>query len=1402
MKSSIDNVISAVDILIRKIIEMGIGNIMNVSQVNFSNLFTNGISDLNFLDYKINQDYLENQPFLLESGKIDNLKCELNKKDKRIIVIVSKVELCFFMNDDIYSKQKVKTEKTTPKSNGFFEKIQKSLIDNILNNYHLELQVRDICVKIRPCQFQVLAANEWFSIEIPKFSVIKPPIIQKGSVSSLKKEYKIIMGLDNPEIYLNCQTLTGNFVESLEDVEYFTKSQCFLAVKGTITTEITLMFNEEVITMKTSLNVPLILIVCFPNLIPFSLCFLARIQNFLNSMIINEELHDDSTGGKTEINISQLMNVNIEKMLVDSINQISESVKEKTVDGIHEVMASEIKNTFVYNSKLSEVLITFHKIIIAFYNPDEFSKSSNVNTSTEEKVERIKIETSEMEDNFVFFALNTNYQLLIEKLLIHHSSDGTTKSKIDNLMARKFFFPENSKYQANLSSHKVLNASMMNASMIFHSIVDNPFIFTNLFDISNFSNENEKSTEVINENVLTSIYENQIKTDFKRKGSENSSIVDAKSSPLVYPIYFGIKNKLIHLETEVIKVNLEPCLDFISIFTSTVEKALIWHDKIFALQVLPPAKLENLYCIYYKNLDALISKNLMKNLTETSNRLKKKVNLTFCGSFTFQLKNKLIQVFQKSFDEKSIMQISNLKFSSQNLKPAKSKFAIIEEVTFFENVKAGQISFFGQNYVNGSSNSLIEIVVHSLQMNETQFSKNLDFDNFFSRIKVFFPIFEQIKKSMMNSLQYLLKLDNFYEVFEQKKQFNVLAQKIVDLLIPSQKLCDVLSVELFKVNVTISDNNSAFLTKINQDLKSETQIFKQMSYFQESLKFLFNEINQVKLIDMQLERARFDIKNEEELIFSMEKALINFFPSFENLGQIKVKKMSGLFSESSTKISIGDITCAIRPVKKGMKYLSMYLEEVLMTQIVKFAENWDKIFQNENILSKNTLLTNNESDVLKDDKKYNVIVQINTSEVNITNLLHGIKLKTDNIRLENDKLEISQVVLYNFYDSDSSAFSASIIINSIFRENNDVVIKEVNFEITKEIIFIMIEFYEKILSNSKILFSSFEKIKKEISEKTTLIEQKMSNSINDKSLLQSNVQKEKFIQGFLVLEDNQEIFDGFNKCFKKDKHFISSLDFFKKKCQETLKTTSSQTRFDMNFFVKLIMVKFDDPDLKSFFIFKLQNFFLQSSADVLIVILDQIRVDLEKEDNRGKILENTEKDFYLKFYLESQKNRELNIYVKPSNLCVFGDQKVWDLVDMKIKDLLNWFNNNDSEEEKSYPKDNLMAENEEVVLNEGLIESWTLELKFDFMINALNIPMLANSTETIFKPRVLLSDFVEQISKNMNMSISSFYKSLSAGQFLKIMSFVFARVFRFVFVKKNFRRVNRTIFKLLQRKKS
>ena len=139
------------------------------------------------------------------------------------------------------------------------------------------------------------------------------------------------------------------------------------------------------------------------------------------------------------------------------------------------------------------------------------------------------------------------------------------------------------------------------------------------------------------------------------------------------------------------------------------------------------------------------------------------------------------------------------------------------------------------------------------------------------------------------------------------------------------------------------------------------------------------------------------------------------------------------------------------------------------------------------------------------------------------------------------------------------------------------------------------------------------------------------------------------------------------------------------------------------------------------------------------------------------------------------------------------------MIELKTKQFLNWFNHS-TEEEKTTALGK--ETEEEVLVNEGHIDAWKFGVKFLEMANTMWLEMRSCDSNLIPKQRVLISDFCELLLDNATASVRHFCKSLRTFDLIRLVFLLFKNVFRFVFVRKNFKRVNRALYRVIKRRPS
>jgi hypothetical protein len=594
------------------------------------------------------------------------------------------------------------------------------------------------------------------------------------------------------------------------------------------------------------------------------------------------------------------------------------------------------------------------------------------------------------------------------------------------------------------------------------------------------------------------------------------------------------------------------------------------------------------------------------------------------------------------------------------------------------------------------------------------------------------------------------------------------------------------------ISVDLQDTNCFVLDHINGENKKELDMMKNLGFLGPDSMLSKEPLKTLKLLELPSTRLRLTFSDEFETFEATCDGLeVLVLPGQHPLAHLKVSGIKTVSNQAESEGSVESVWVSAKPIRNTLADFLIYLDHFLEKSVLRV---WEKSQMIQNALKRVQIESPRTVSVPKthESSSNGSVFLIKKFDLVLSDLINKISAKISGFRSENGVTKISEVIVVDSYETETILTNPLIKTTQIHFVNNNLNLSEMSVDLTEVSLSRVSTLADNIVENTKMFSPTLERMSKQMAQLT----RRYARDPSQVSVSQSHQRKQSsYTDGFVHLEDKSLTFAAFNATFKKDAFGNRSFEYLLEQTTAWKEKQELKPTIKYSFYVDSVHVRMRDEESDLDLILKLRTLFCHYTPDFMMFLLDSIQIDLEKTQSLSSLVKNSERDFAIKFYLEFAESNRINFYFRPSSFSLNSDARFADFVDQKIRKFLGWFANSEAAPDTAVNNSDgsldVVGDEENVFVNEGLVEEFRLVVKLDSMSDKLTFRMRESNSNSIPKKDILMSEFCELIVMNINRSFTEFIRELAFVNKAKLIARLFEHIFRFIFIKKNFKRVNR-----------
>ena len=1338
---------SFVNPAINQIFTYFLGDYIDMSSFGAQNVTLGGVRDLSLDVKKLNDRFLANFFFKLERVKIGEVKIAFKVMAKELKVTINDLDVWLYTNEDVHSGDSMNADVSNniDKNKGNEDK-QK---DIPLSGFKIFIEVKNIKIKLRPCRPTVSA--ELLELSLDYLNLIKDQ--SKPSKDQSDKDTILIIETTFRNLTGCLLTPRAHSLGNSEEFDrtLFAKTDPEFKIKANIK----LGMDDIIVKSKVEINeVKLILNYAVIRVFTF---FYQKLSIFPYTNVFEGDIKQkfkDLLSGNGVKPVGEKLKQNLEKRIEDFTNSINDSA-----DIDMSMQINDIEKSAPLHEKHLRTNIKFkiNKINLAVYNSNEFDDSHMV------------IQDELLEGTFLNLFPYSNIQLVLDHVVIEKLADDM-KFLLGSVVCKEFEIDERSFIKPEV------NSSLNNSSVMMHSLADNPYKSYTLFSLTKtnmIDNVNAKDESISHfDNILEDsdimmTHRKDSLVEITPKTNQVSDKAENNSEQLAFGLLY--KSNYVQANFEHIKIEANQLLDAVTKILNAFNNNLKAYFVKYKKPVNSPdfQQIENEY--YYSNYSQYVNNNKVAILSQMVEELAHSKQLVLDIPIKVFIGFNSIAVSGDLKVCPVLLSLQNLYISNKNLKSnANCVFLKVERMEIMNFIVLTELDLVSTKYhpnelandwelrinrvypTDYNSRTQLWDLVHAISEYEDRFSKS------FSKIGQLIDLIDL----------YSPKLANLFEYLDLKMEMNACINRMISKLIPQYIVFNMLSFDIQNITIDIIDDSESSMRIINGVLKEINENLRKFNILAESGDFSESKYDKFKLLNIDCRFLKGMLKIDEGLqTFNVETLRIRLFEFLkkndnEYMFESLINNLSVDMKYDIPTITSESIEGKARISKKRCHILVDYILDALMKKLPKKK------------------ITNQSDEIQQNMPKYRVIVQ--NVDFSVFDFFFSLNLTMGKFDADSDaNLQIERLILNKVTNFSERTKTQMLAVDDLnLSEGRTVSINAIDGCLKLHYIKSISDF----VTNLKdMIDATINKVASRYDLTKSTENEDFKSFIRTSCLQksQSYFQPEK-------VNSLWETFHSFNETMNK--HVIKTTS----ECVDQLHKFNTKNKLyaGMSTILSIgtISLKFIDEITSDKFYINTGMLLIVPANFFNVYILEKYEISIENQSKKTLIALNSQKDFAIKFLSLLDERQNLNFYMKLDDVVLNGNSKLWDITDNRLKIFLRDFTSSDNSESEYKQKDPVM-------LDEAVIESFKLHINIFSEKIILDIGDI-NALE-IVADEITLDGFINLFANKLVQSVKMTAKTISVGNSVKLAGFVFWRLIIFIFFKRNFKKVNKSLYRLL-----
>ena len=1344
------------------------GEYLDMTTFGAHNITSSGLKNVDIDVVKINDWIFKDFFFKFERARIGEIKVGFKVMAKEIKISITDLELCLYCNDDLFGSliEDVKIF-TESQINRVVEEInQNEKKGGVLHGFNIVLDIKNFRILFSP--FASSENNEYLEIQIAAFNMIKPswnPDKNNEKINNKTNSNEEIYPLEIEYKNFDINLLTHHGINTGEINTSVKKNRRIpiLRIDQQIKIVFGIKFQSSDIDIIYDLNVQKLEFTFNGDIFRVIYSLYQRLAIYPYTSVIIGEIKKNIDMLKKDNRLSKVITElfkNIEKKMEnfngDKIN--TENLESKTLQKTDN-QSEDLKAQKSYNVNFNSN-IKVKKVFFVFYDDSIAEK------------DHVKALSPNIEGSFLDFFPYNNLQLLIENLTIENKPDDF-KCHIYAIICK--YFEINDQYKSDIKYMEQQNKELEP----IEEEIESKYKSHTLFIITEHKNklESKKSNEFIDFDDLMKVTEsipeskNGKYEHLHRKENIDETelyIFDSKNA-----LEIKFQNDRFAFSFQYVNVEIINILYYSNKILEIINGNMKAYTGLYTPLENKNGEFSDKNCSIRDKFRDFISKDRIKQLKNIVEDIELTKRMLLDLPYSVEITFKALDILGIVKRDLKLLNVRNLRFSNSNIKEKNHIIFLsiksLDILSYFriENVKLASVKYDPENYLND----------WGLRIDKVTNSKNYLHHSFLDVYKAIYQYYDKfnnicgvISTSICEWSKTTEKLNFIYNSHEiMGELYTILGQWLTKNL-PKLVFFNLIELEFQNVHIDLVDNSKYSINLLNVLIQQFKNKNKGKKLNSEIVNLNMHPIKQLKALTLDCSILSSSINIQEgvdSITFdSIKLKLFEFISKNEPEFMFEIAFNSCMYlRETQNKIlKFHTVNSKLNQTKERLHFVTEYIFEVLLKQVLPLK---NKTYDYSDKLPDNDFtLTINKFDFTVYDPIINIELSMDEFKFDSSWNLDLDLLTVSHILLGKEKIREKMINIKGLSVKERKDISIRMISGGL-HINYIKMISDV-WTSTKEACLVA-------LKKTEILYGLWLK-----ADTNDLLISEITVNENSYDVEEDSPR----FSSWDIFKYFDEIIN--NKTIERPEDYNKRIKQFSKFCQLPIIISNTIT-------IEVIKFVFVDDIYGHRYYIDTGIISLISSKYFNTYIIERFEIYIEKSAKKTLIAFNHKNDFALKLFTQYDEHKKLGFYLKIDDLDLNGDSKLWDILDNRLKIVLKEFSSADPLSKES-------SQTKYTFLSAAILAS--INLHINIFSEKIILEIDTVKSNEIVNAEITLNNFNNLFYKKTIASLKETAKYISISNSLKLAGFILWRLFVFVFFKRNFMKVNKSIYRYFRSKNS
>lgn len=1346
--------------LIRKVYRY-LGDYIDQSTFTAQNITFSGLKDIDMDINRINDWLLRDFFFKVEKARIGEVKAGFKVMAKEIRVSITDINLWLSFNGDLFGlpiKDPIKFVESHIKK--VLDDINKDKKPGFLFGFNIIVDIKSLIMMFRPCEPSI--RSEIVEVHIGSLDVNKPIWNIDGAdgknpdQGSPKKEpFTMDIGYKNLDVNL-LSPLSPNTAIDVNDPSNYKRSPVFM-MDPEIRINLGFEIEKTFMSINYDLNIQKVSFTFNHDAARLAYLFYLKLMIYPYTSVLIGDVEKNIENAKTDGRIFKVI-TELVKNIKYRINNIGKKYDkdENAENNAKNTEANKLEAGMNDYSVLFDARINVQKVYFVIYDDSQDPQSS------------LSFKTELFENNFLDVSPYENLQVVFDNLTIQKRGL-EFRSHMKSLLCKYFEINENLKHHASGGHIKKPNAHVLDSKE--HQNYKSYVIFN--ITKRKLKSRTNKSDDIIEFNSSKNITESIIDTKGAKEefGDLQENYEKLVNKEQEEKNCFLVRYKDNRLEVCFEQINLETTniLDHINNLIGKLNQNVsnyLAQNKLNEPVVQSAG--DSFTGVRDSFIDLVSTKNIesFKALIDNTQAPRKLfLNLQFEVFVALDTLNLLGSV---KHDLKPLI-IRNLTFTNEGVDKLNAKFLTIESIQILSYFVLNDISVVSVKY------SPKECINNwECRIGQVTNAKKHDHHSFLEIYKAFYQFVDKVQKSteiFSRKAAEMSKISLDLLISHEPDSLHATLYTSLNLMltkyIPKWAFYNIFEFYMKHINVDLVDSSEHSIGVLNVMIQHFIDRSKSLKLTPEAAELMIKPMRKFKVMNLDcsiLAGAIYPNGSLHNLTFDFIKfKLFEFMVKKEEDFMIEVSFNSCFYLDELPErlLKMHAINLKLRQSKQRYAVIAEYIFEVFLKQLL--------------------FLTLKSSEEIE-EKQNKLKIAINKIDLAVYDPTINLMLELDDLRVDAlGNTSVTSALLSRITNINDKTKEKMIVFKDIkLTESKDLFFRAINGRVHIQHIKMISDVWDNLKEAAISAFKHADNI-----YAFSLHVDSTENLPADENLEESLKPEKESLPRF----DSWDTFKYFDeiinsKTIERPEDYTKRVIQFMKFCDLGVDQASTLT-------VGTIKMVFIDDIYGHKFYLDTGIISVISSKLVYTYLIETFQIYIEKSAKKTLIAFNHRKDFAIKLFMTYDELKRLGFYLKIDELDFSGNSKLWDILDNRLKLFLKDFTSADPGSPENMNKEQIMLS--QAALAPIIMHINMFSEKIVLEIEAVKSTELSKSDNTLYNFQTVF------INKTI-VSMKETAKYISLGNSLKLAGFILWRLLVFVLFKRNFMKVNKSIYRYFRGK--